>query len=190
MKCALCKDKKCYLEGKNCAGIEGEVFKTLTDEDLKIMRISASIEAEHYMKFTRLEELLEFCRLMGFKRLGIAFCIGLSAEAETLHKILEKEFYVASVCCKVCGIAKEKLGLKKIKSERYEATCNPVGQALILNREKTDLNIIVGLCVGHDILFTKYSKAPVTTFIVKDRVLSHNPVGAIYSNYYRRRFLK
>jgi len=190
LKCALCKDKKCYLEGKNCINIQDEVLKTLTDEDLKIMRISALIESRYYMKFTRLEELIEFCRLMGFKRIGIAFCIGLSNEAEVLHKILEKEFQVISVCCKVCGISKENLKLEKIKNERYESACNPVGQALILNKEKTDLNIIVGLCIGHDILFSKYSKAPVTTFIVKDRVLSHNPAGALYSNYYRRRFLR
>ena len=32
--------------------------------------------------------------------------------------------------------------------------------------------------MGHDILFTKHSKAPVTTLAVKDRVLTHNPLGA------------
>lgn len=46
---------------------------------------------------------------------------------------------------------------------------------MVLNDLQTDLNIIVGLCIGHDILFTKYSEAPVTTFIVKDRVTGHNP---------------
>ena len=66
--------------------------------------------------------------------------------------------------------------------------CNPVGQADLLNRAKTDLNIICGLCVGHDVVFTKISKAPVTTFIVKDRVLAHNPVGAVYCQYIRRKF--
>ncbi len=40
--------------------------------------------------------------------------------------------------------------------------------------------------MGHDILFSKYSKAPVTTFIVKDRVLAHNPVGAL-NKYYRNK---
>ena len=54
------------------------------------------------------------------------------------------------------------------------------------NKETTDLNIILGLCIGHDILFTQHSEAPVTTIVVKDRVLAHNPVGAIYSNYYLR----
>ena len=36
----------------------------------------------------------------------------------------------------------------------------------ILNEVGTDLNVIVGLCVGHDIAFTQHSKAPVTTLIV------------------------
>jgi len=61
--------------------------------------------------------------------------------------------------------------------------CDPIGQAIILNSCETDLNIICGLCMGHDILFSKYSKAPVTTFIVKDRVLAHNPVG-VFNKYY------
>ena len=39
--------------------------------------------------------------------------------------------------------------------------------------------MLVGLCVGHDSLFIKYSEAPVTTLVTKDRVLAHNPV-AVY----------
>lgn len=39
---------------------------------------------------------------------------------------------------------------------------------------------VVGLCVGHDSLFIKFSEAPVTVLIAKDRVLAHNPVGALY----------
>ena len=39
------------------------------------------------------------------------------------------------------------------------------------------MNFLVGLCVGHDSLFIKYSEAPRTTLVTKDRVLAHNPVG-------------
>ena len=48
--------------------------------------------------------------------------------------------------------------------------------------------MLVGLCVGHDAIFTRHSKAPVTTFIVKDRVLGHNPAAALYTAkfYYKR----
>ena len=41
---------------------------------------------------------------------------------------------------------------------------NPIGQAAFLNKVKTGLNIILGLCVGHDALFIKYSEAPITVF--------------------------
>jgi len=189
MKCALCDDKKCY-QGKDCTAIKEKVVSTYKakDENLKILATAANLEARHYMKLTRLEELMAFCKDMGYKTLGIAFCIGLESEARVLHEILEKDFEVYSVCCKICGIDKEDFGLEKIKDDRYEAMCNPIGQAMALNENGTDLNIICGLCLGHDILFSKHSEAPVTTFIVKDRVLAHNPAGAIYSKYYRRKF--
>jgi len=59
--------------------------------------------------------------------------------------------------------------------------CNPIGQAAILDGEGSELNIILGLCVGDDTLFIKHSKAPVTVLAVKDRVLAHNPLGALYT---------
>ncbi len=190
MKCAICPDKKCYT-GKNCTKIDLEAIKEMINAfDERVMRISASIESKGYMKLTRLEELIEFARQMRFERLGIAFCIGLSDEAKVLHEILSKEFEVESVCCKVCGVEKREFGLDRLKreEERHETMCNPVTQAKLLNEKKTDLNIIFGLCIGHDILFSKYADAPVTTLLVKDRVLAHNPAGAIYSKYHRGKF--
>ncbi|MDD2665732.1 MAG: DUF1847 domain-containing protein [Methanocellales archaeon] len=189
MKCALCDDKECYL-GKDCTALKEKVVRKYEVENKKseIMTIAANLEARYYMKLTRLEELITFCKEMGYQTLGIAFCIGLESEARVLHELLEKDFEVYSVCCKVCGIGKENFGLEKIKDDRYEAMCNPIGQAMVLNEKDTDLNIICGLCLGHDILFSKNSEAPVTTFIVKDRILAHNPAGAIYSKYYQRKF--
>lgn len=187
MKCALCKDKKCY-EGKDCTPIKDRVEEEYEkEENRSMMKAASTIEARFYMKLTRIEELIRFCRMMGFKRLGIAFCIGFEDEARVLNQILEKGFEVYSVCCKVCGISKEEQGLMKIRGERFEAMCNPIGQAMVLNEKATDLNIILGLCIGHDILFSKHSEAPVTTLIVKDRVLAHNPAGAIYSGYYKNK---
>ena len=73
--------------------------------------------------------------------------------------------------------------------KEHETTCNPIGQATLLNDAGTELNIACGLCVGHDALFSMTSDAPVTTLIVKDRVLAHNPIGAIYCQYIRRTML-
>jgi uncharacterized metal-binding protein len=181
MQCALCAQKKCR-EGKDCSSIKADV--EYIEEKLESMKISAQIESRYYMKKTRLEELILYAGGMGYKKLGIAFCIGLEREAKIIHEILTRDFNVSSVCCKVCGLDKDSVGLDKLHSDSFEAVCNPIGQSLILNEEKTDLNIILGLCIGHDILFTQHSQAPVTTLAVKDRVLAHNPLGAIYSNYY------
>lgn len=189
MKCARCENKDCYT-GKDCPDLKEDSEKKYAGEDLRSMKVSTSIESRYYMEKTRLEELILYSEGMGYEKIGIAFCIGMSREANMLHRILEKKFEVHSVCCKVCGIDKDELDLERLHSkEGVEAMCNPIGQAMVLNREGTELNVILGLCMGHDILFTKHSEAPVTTLAVKDRVLAHNPLGAIYSNYYlKRRF--
>lgn len=186
MNCAECRNKRCHSKGKDCTKIKNEVIELYksSPEDLKMGRVSSNVEKENYMKQPRIGEIIDFAKKMNFKHIGFAFCAGFSNEAEVLQKILEQSFKVSSVCCKVCGISKDILEFEKM--DEYESMCNPIGQAIILNELKTDLNLIVGLCVGHDILFTKHSKAPVTTFIVKDRVLGHNPVAAIYSRYYKR----
>lgn len=164
------------------------------DEYVKTMAHAAAlVEARGYMKWTRIEDTIEFARLMGFKKLGIACCVGLKREGAILENILRKNgFEVSSAICKTGGEPKEKLGVKdheKVHPGQFEAMCNPVAQAGLLDSVGSELNILVGLCVGHDALFTKTSKAPVTTLIAKDRVLCHNPVAAIYNHqtYYRRK---
>ena len=122
---------------------------------------------------------------MGYEKIGLAFCVGLSDESAKIHQVFKKNFETYSVCCKVCGIDKTEYNLDKIHENSKESMCNPIGQAEILNEKETDLNIVVGLCIGHDILFTHHSNSPSTTLVVKDRVLAHNPLGAIYSRYYQ-----
>lgn len=192
--CSNCRVNSCY-QGRDC--VKGYDFQRLEkatrekyadDPERRMLNAAGRIEAEHYMQWTRLEEISGFCRLMGYKTLGIAMCVGLSREAELVKKILSKDFLVHSICCKNNGINKDDYAIPHIKDDRYEATCNPVGQALLLNELSTDLNIIVGLCIGHDILFTQHATAPCTTLIVKDRVLAHNPAGGLYSGYYQRKF--
>jgi uncharacterized metal-binding protein len=133
-----------------------------------------------------------FARRMDVNRLGIAHCVGLIHEARLVQEILEaNHFEVQSVCCKVGSIPKEEIGLgdaEKIRPGQYEALCNPIGQAMLLNETGTGLNIALGLCVGHDSLFFQYSQAPVTVLVAKDRVTGHNPIAAIYTShsYYSR----
>ncbi len=186
MKCEVCAERECR-EGKDCFEDAANPLPHLDEEDMRIWRASSQVEAEYYCKLPRIQELVEFSKLMGYRKLGLAFCIGLQSESDQLVSRLSGDFDVVSVCCKACGLGKDELDLPKIHGDGFEAACNPVGQALLLAEEKTDLNVILGLCLGHDILFAKHSKAPVTTIAVKDRVLAHNPLGAIYSNYYRKK---
>ena len=140
----------------------------------------------------RVQEVCEFAEKMGYKKLGVAFCSGLTKEAEVLVDILHQHgFEVVSLVCKVGGVPKETIGIKddeKICIGEFESMCNPIGQAKIFNEEKTDFNILVGLCVGHDSLLLKYAEAPCTVLVVKDRVTGHNPAAALYTagSYYQR----
>ena len=102
----------------------------------------------------------------------------------------DRGFVLISAICKVGRVPKEQIGIRdeqKISVGNFEAMCNPISQASILNEEKTDFNILLGLCVGHDSLFLKYAEAPCTVLAVKDRVFGHNPLAAIYNidSYYR-----
>jgi uncharacterized metal-binding protein len=177
---------------------EGAVYEEAKHEYLKpdiqeIALKAALTESTGYCKWNRLEEIIHFSRMAGFTKLGLAFCIGLRKEAAEVVKILKGVgFEVESATCKTGSVPKETLGVKedeKVRPGQFEPMCNPICQAQLLNRAGTQLNILLGLCVGHDTLFLKYSEAPVTIFAVKDRALAHNPLGAIYAgHYFSRKF--
>ena len=128
---------------------------------------------------------------MEFNKIGLAFCVGLHGEAQEIAEILTNYgFKIISVCCKTGSVPKTKVGVPDeyvmISKTGYpigRVTCNPAAQALLLNKAETDLNIIIGLCVGHDVTFTHISKAPVTTLIAKDRSSPHNPAACLHNHY-------
>jgi uncharacterized metal-binding protein len=141
---------------------------------------------------TRLVEICEFAERLGYRRLGLAFCIGLAGEAARVEEVLKTwGFEVVSAVCKAGKTSKALIGIRdeeKIFQGTDESMCNPVFQAELLNRAATQFNILVGLCVGHDSLFFKYAQAPTTVLAVKDRVTGHNPLAAIYlaDTYYKK----
>ena len=160
--------------------------------DGRIARAAAEIEGKFYGKLTRVEEIIAFAKRIGATRIGIATCMGLIEESRIFARILRvNDLEPCSVICKVGSVDKAEIGIPedlKVCSGCFEGICNPVLQARLLNQTHTDLNVIVGLCVGHDSLFIKYSEAVVTTLITKDRVLGHNPAAALYNHkfYYKR----
>ena len=189
-QCASCESKDC-TNGKDCfAGADHDLLLYREKKLSKLHKAASAIEAGHYCKANRLEEIILFAREMGYRKLGLAFCIGLAEEARIVEEIIRQDFEVVSVCCKICGIPKTVFKLDRIHADKEnEVMCNPAGQGRFLNEAATDLNIVCGLCVGHDAIFSMVSEAPVTTLIAKDRVLAHNPAGALYSRYLRRKFL-
>lgn len=194
--CALCSIHVCSSGDvdkapKNCPCNNEKIEKIKELYKQKdnhiIAQASALVVSEGYCEKTRLEEIIDFSNKCGYKNLGLAFCIGLVKEAKLLSKVLTYNgFTVNSIICKNGHLSRELIDTNNINKV---AMCNPIGQAMFLNESKTDLNIVLGLCVGHDSLFIKYSEAPVTVFAVKDRVLCHNPLAVIYQaeSYYKEK---
>jgi uncharacterized metal-binding protein len=203
--CALCGVKACSAEPGTkkppafCPmPAESELLAEIEQiyceqNELRTLALeSARTEAAGYGRATRIEDTMDFARRIGATKLGIAHCIGLIQEAKLAWQIfVANGFEVYAACCKVGSIAKEKIGLRedeKVHPGQYEPLCSPIGQAALLAKAGTQLNVVIGLCVGHDSLFFMHSKAPATVLVAKDRVLGHNPVAALYTShsYYRR----
>lgn len=215
-QCALCpydwSDRYCRHENgkapKNCPSInhldliEKALEATTSSEVCEFARQASIQEAQGYGNRgpdyesihpikPRIVEIMEFSNKMNYQRLALVFCVGLRQEAAIVHKMFKNHgFDVISVACKVGRVPKEALGLteeQKIMAGRFESMCNPVLQALLANHYKSQFNVLLGLCVGHDSLFFKYAEAPSTVLAVKDRLLGHNPLAAVYqyNAYYR-----
>lgn len=197
MSCSDCHQLNCYREDKmypkfcltealDPAELH-EVLEIYRGDELdgRMARASAEVEGLYYGKLTRVEETLAFAKRIGAKKIGIATCLGLIEETRIFAKFLRQAgMQTFTALCKIGAIDKTEIGLPdalKVKPGSRESCCNPIMQARRLNAAGTDLNVIVGLCVGHDSLFIRHSEAPVTTLIAKDRVLGHNPAVALYT---------
>ena len=146
-----------------------ETKKLYTPADIRTMQLAD--EARLPGK-NRVEEIRNYAKLAGLKRIGIANCVTVQKEANMLKETLANDFDVYAIDCK-CGKvpASEFLG-----ADAKGISCNPAGQADFLAENNTELNVVMGLCVGHDMVFSAKSKAPTTTLIVKDREHKHNPM--------------
>ncbi len=202
-RCSDCAAPLCYLNVFEhapafCPSLRyeeeiREVSRKVTGGDLEeVARVSTVVEGAGYCKKTRVEEIVDFARRLGLRRLGIAFCVGLRKEAGVLADVLEGNgFEVVSVCCKLGGIAKEEFGVEdgeKINPGTYEGACNPAAQAMALEKEGSELNILLGLCVGHDTIFFATTTVLTTVLATKDRVTGHCPLQPLYlaDSYYGR----
>ncbi len=214
--CARCphhwSERICNIkEGKGLANCPTLHKKELLEESIHLYEDSETLrfaqnatiqEGEGYQELDgkvramkpRILEIAEFAGKMRYNKLGFIFCEGLADEAKVVDRYFkDHNFEVVSIVCKSGRTPKEQIGIRdeqKIVPGTFESMCNPIYQACIVNDEKVDFNIIMGLCVGHDSLVIKQLDAPVTILAVKDRLLAHNPLAAVYNldSYYT--FLK
>ena len=203
-QCAICHQLGCKkgdltktmtcCPSKNEA-VQAKAAELYKEEENHLIALTAGkVEAEGYGRLCRMEEIVLFCKRAGYKKIGLVFCMGLHKEAETVNRILTHHgFDVVSVICKNGAMPKSSVGMTDadtLSGCAQEVMCNPIGQVLLMNEEKTDFNVLLGLCVGHDTLAIKYMEAPCTVLAVKDRVTGHNPLAAIYmaNGYYNKRF--
>ena len=195
--CVDCGTQNCKFKDRTYPELDTEDLEWALErydegQNHDVMVASAEVEFEGYCRLTRVEEIMTFARKMGYKKIGIANCIGLINEARIFARILRANGFEAySVICKVAGVPKSSVGIPQECETIGAAMCNPILQARLLNRAHTDLNVVIGLCVGHDSLFYKYADAYSTTLITKDRVTGHNPAAALYTanSYYRKKLM-
>jgi uncharacterized metal-binding protein len=148
------------------------------EENQQLVRAAAAlVDNGRAGTLNRLQEIVEFIRLMGYKKPGLAYCYGMEKEAQKLKGYFKQEgLKLTSISCTVGGMPQDELN---DKSCIHKVSCNPIGQAKQLKEEGVDFVIVMGICLGHDVLLQRNLDVDFTTFVVKDRVLGHRPLTAI-----------
>lgn len=183
-KALTCTD--CALNG--CERIDGprpafcptNAFK-LEEQDLLRQRLddpenrrvieaaAVAVHQAYWEKLSTLENVLLFARELGARTIGIAACVSLAAEARAAARVFEAHgFEVVGAICKIGCLTHEQAGIEVEGASPRSVLCNPMHQAQTLNDAHTDLNVVIGLCPGHDALFLKYSEALCTVLTSKD----------------------
>ena len=127
------------------------------------------------MSCNRIELIKDLALGLNCKTIGLAHCVMFGRESKVIQEYLSNEFSVHTVNCKHGRLREGEL----LKGGSTRIICNPAGQAKFLNSKRCDLNISIGLCVGHDMIFNKHSNAPVTTIFTKDFTNDNNPAIAV-----------
>jgi uncharacterized metal-binding protein len=182
MNCTSCEDKVCRKNQSSCfresfskSDVIAQYQKTGNSEIVKAA--AELVDFGRAGTLSRVEEIVEFAKSMNYKSLGLAYCYGMEQYAIALKTVLKtKGFTVAAVSCSVGGLKQSDVNTA---SCIHKVSCNPLGQAQQLNSEKVDLTLVVGICVGHDILLNRTLQMDFTTLVVKDRKHNHAPLLGI-----------
>ncbi|MDD2458566.1 MAG: DUF1847 domain-containing protein [Eubacteriales bacterium] len=179
MDCTKCVSKGCRTSVP-CQDNKSEYLDLYQDDAIRPVTTAASslVDNGRAGNLSRLQEIIEYMHGMGYRKVGVAYCYGMEKDASLLRQQLSAAGFVAHmVSCTVDRVLETEVDLTKSKPV---VSCNPLGQAAQLNRLGVEFTLLMGLCLGHDILLQKNLAMDFTTFVVKDRVFQHNPIQALY----------
>jgi len=182
MNCTSCDDKVCRKQQTSCdreSFNKSEVidrYQDLTNSEI-VKAAAELVDSGRAGTLSRLEEIIEFAKLMNYQKLGVAYCYGMEQQAKAIETLLTDEWFdVSAVSCSVGGLKQSEVNAS---SCIHKVSCNPLGQAEQLNAEKVDLTLVVGICMGHDIILNRTLSMDFTTLVVKDRKFNHAPLMGI-----------
>lgn len=185
MNCLACQTKSCRSTvscGAESFDMDTQLGLYHHQDTQKIIQAAAHlVDGDRAGTLSRIREIIEFAKEMRYRKIGLAYCFGMEHLAQQVRDILGSEGLPATgVSCTVGG-----LGQNAINQESTLAgvSCSPLNQAAQLNAQGVDLAIVMGLCMGHDILFNRHFEGDVTTLVVKDRPFGHEPVKGIEALY-------
>jgi uncharacterized metal-binding protein len=182
MNCTTCDDKVCRKQQTSCnreSFDKTEVIDEYQDvSNSEIVKAAAElVDSGRAGTLSRIQEIIEFAKLMNYQKLGLAYCYGMEQQAKAIESLLTDEWFdVSAVSCSVGGLKQSEVNAA---SCIHKVSCNPIGQAEQLNSEEVDLTLVVGICMGHDIILNRNLKMDFTTLVVKDRKHNHAPLLGI-----------
>ena len=189
--CLNCTGEPCeHATGDNpdyCPGgsvtpkIHEEVRRRYLDPEIHAIYEASVRSSALCPNLTRVQEIIEFARGLGVRKIGLASCTIMLNEARTFARILrDAGFETYGVACKIESNHRSDLAVHVSEGSQDTILCNPIMQARLLEEAGTELNVVVGLCVGHDALFYRHSAAVTTTLAGKDHITMNNPCAALY----------
>jgi len=172
MNCTACAEKGCRT-GSACGTESTDQAKILAryreDGAQAIVQAAARLVDDGLAgSLSRLEELCRFIKDRDYRKVGMAYCYGMEKEAlRTVRYFAQNGIRVSAISCTVGALPQNAVNAE---SAVCGVSCNPLGQAAQLEAEGTDLAIQFGICLGHDILFSRAFSGDQTVLVVKDRI--------------------